>query len=162
MESLSVQSLLDLLETVLQPDERIAVHAEISRRAQSPHVAEADVTTADSIMRRSVQELRDAGWCELADACLIMIAASQHDTLEEALLTCVYAARWLNLQAGPACDHHRCASPGAHAAEPGVGDVGPDGLATWIVGCARKSAAALQFQLLKAGVTPVCRGALLA
>lgn len=78
--SLPIDRLMDLLENEETPGQvKAATRTEIRRRAEEPAVAAPDITTPHAILMRAVDELRDAGWCDLAHACMVVFMGAQPD-----------------------------------------------------------------------------------
>ena len=79
--SLRIGRLMDLLENPDTPvDVRVMVRTEIHRRTETPVVAAPDeMTTPGAILMRVVDDLRNAGRCDLAHACMVVFAGATLD-----------------------------------------------------------------------------------
>lgn len=128
---LSIVQLMDALQDLTQEEKFPVIRAEIERRAQSPAVAGPDVMTAEAILERAVNDLRNAGWYDIAHACLVVFANA---TPDPGLL--------FGYTQAPAVCHHNgelC----SHSSRPensGVAAGAHCGLANWIVGSAQDCA----------------------
>jgi hypothetical protein len=101
---MTIDQLMDVLQSSTSSATDVAaVRAEIRQRAESPFAAEPDLTTPDAILMRAVAQLKQAGRCDVAHACLVLFAGVVPDA---ALLNTHALPPYFTAQPGHPGPHH--------------------------------------------------------
>jgi hypothetical protein len=134
----SADELMDMLVMLENGQQRNDVRSEIRKRCETPSVAAPDVTSPDAIVLRAVAELRNAGWWDVADACIVLFARALGIS-PEVFLPLIQADATENKHNGHLYPGERNATRRTFL------EAETNGLAYWIVGCAKDCSQPLQY-----------------